>query len=86
MFIEQCRGARALLGWSAQDLADAARIGVATVRRYETGASVAPLSVSAMRDALVGNGVCFIEVGEASDGGGLGVRLANRASVKRLRT
>ena len=32
---EQIRAARALLGWTAQVLADASGVGVATIRRYE---------------------------------------------------
>jgi len=31
----QIKSARAFLGWSAQQLADASGIGVATIRRYE---------------------------------------------------
>ena len=31
----QIRAARALLGWSAQDLANESGVGVATIRRYE---------------------------------------------------
>jgi hypothetical protein len=31
----QCRAARGLLDWTQQELADAARIGVATVRLFE---------------------------------------------------
>jgi transcriptional regulator with XRE-family HTH domain len=33
----QCRAARGLLNWSQQELADAAHIGVATVRVFEGG-------------------------------------------------
>jgi len=32
---EQIRASRALLGWTAQALADASGVGVATIRRYE---------------------------------------------------
>ena len=31
----QMRAARALLGWSAQDLADRSRVGISTIRRTE---------------------------------------------------
>jgi transcriptional regulator with XRE-family HTH domain len=34
----QCRAARGLLDWTQQELADAARIGVATVRLFESEA------------------------------------------------
>lgn len=77
MVVEQCQAARALLGWSAQELADAARIGVATVRRYEGGSSVADGSIAAMVTALTASGIIFVADGEASAGGGPGVRLAS---------
>jgi ribosome-binding protein aMBF1 (putative translation factor) len=76
MSIEQCRGARALLDWSAQDLADAGKIGVATVRRFESGSAVARNSVFAMHEALLSAGITFIAAGEASPDGGDGIRLA----------
>lgn len=76
--VDQCRAARALLDWSAQTLADKAGVGVATVRRYEAGASVAATSLDAMRDALVAAGITFIAKGEASPHGGEGVRFDAR--------
>jgi transcriptional regulator with XRE-family HTH domain len=77
MTIEQCRGARALLDWSAQDLADHAYIGVATVRRFESGSQVAAGSIDGMTAALIAAGITFIAAGEVSQNGGEGVRLAS---------
>ena len=37
---EQIRAGRALIKWSADDLAEAAGVGVATVRRFESVAGV----------------------------------------------
>ena len=37
---EQIRAGRALIKWSADDLADAAGVGVATIRRFESIAGV----------------------------------------------
>jgi transcriptional regulator with XRE-family HTH domain len=70
----QIRAARALIGWSAQDLADASSVGVATIRRAElkereTGMT-AP-NVAVIRAALEAAGVEFIP----ENGGGAGVRL-----------
>ena len=81
MSIEQCRGARALLVWSAQNLADHAVIGVATVRRFESGSVVAAASIETMTAALVAAGITFIAAGEASSDGGDGVRLTKPASM-----
>lgn len=71
---EQVRAARAMLKISAQQLADAAGIGVATVRRSEAenGTISANYSSSkAMQDALEAAGIVFI----SENGDGAGVRL-----------
>ncbi|MCJ2039540.1 transcriptional regulator [Methylobacterium sp. J-059] len=73
----QLRAARALLRWTAQDVADASRLGVATVRRAEL--QEGPLSVTAanadaIRKAIEAAGVEFI----AENGGGAGVRFRER--------
>lgn len=71
---EQIRAARAMLRITAQQLAEAAQVGVATVRRAE--AETGPISITvanaaAIRAALEAAGVEFIE----SNGCGAGVRL-----------
>lgn len=70
----QCRAARGLLDWTQQDLADAAHIGVATVRLFE-GKGTAPRysTIALLKQALVSAGIEFIE----ENGGGPGVRLRN---------
>jgi DNA-binding XRE family transcriptional regulator len=68
----QCRGARAMLGLSQPDLAEAAKVGKSTVVNFETGRTV-PVSKN-MADiiaALESAGVEFVE----ENGGGPGVRL-----------
>jgi transcriptional regulator with XRE-family HTH domain len=68
----QCRAARGLLDWTQQALADAARIGVATIRQFEGGATeprYATLTI--LKQALELAGVEFID----ENGGGPGVRL-----------
>ena len=74
----QIRAARALIGWSAQDLANASSVGVATIRRAElkdreTGMT-AP-NIAAIRAALEAAGVLFID----ENGEGPGVRLRKNA-------
>jgi transcriptional regulator with XRE-family HTH domain len=60
----QVRAARALLNWSASDLARAAGVSLSTVQRTETGASE-PVAVvkAAIVGALVAQGIEFVEGG-----------------------
>jgi hypothetical protein len=70
----QVRAARALLRWTALDLAKASKVGVATIRRVEVidGEISATLAnEAALRHALEAAGVEFID----ENGGGAGVRL-----------
>jgi transcriptional regulator with XRE-family HTH domain len=73
----QIRAARALLRWSAEDLARAAVLGVATVRRAELAEGEIPMTAAnnlAVRRALEAAGVEFID----RNGGGEGVRFKTR--------
>jgi len=72
MMPAQCRAARALLGWSQQQLAGAARVGVVTVRQLEAGATQ-PRSATyqVLKRALEEGGVIFVD----DDHEGPGVRL-----------
>jgi len=64
--------ARAALDWNAQQLADAASVGVATVNRFERGQrATIEATIEAMQRALEAAGVEFIP----ENGGGAGVRL-----------
>jgi hypothetical protein len=70
----QMRAARALLRWSALDLAKASKVGVATIRRVEVvdgEISATAANQAALRRALEHAGVEFID----ENGGGAGVRL-----------
>jgi hypothetical protein len=70
----QIRAARALLRWSAEDLARNSALGVTTIRRAELAAGATSMTVSndlAVRRAFETAGVEFIE----ENGGGAGVRL-----------
>ena len=77
----QIRAGRALLRWSAADLARATALGVNTIRRAELADEQTPLTAAnelAIRRALETAGVVFIE----ENGGGPGVRLRERRSAK----
>jgi len=72
---EQMRAARALLRWTAQNLADASGIGVATIRRMELMDGVPSgqvRTIEALRVALEAAGVDF--VGSPSDAPGVRLR------------
>jgi hypothetical protein len=71
----QIRAARALIRWSAEDLARESALGVTTIRRAELRPSATQLTAAndlALRRALEAAGVEFIGEGE---NGGPGVRL-----------
>jgi hypothetical protein len=77
----QIRAARALLRWSAVDLARQSRLGVNTIRRAEVadqGISLTAANELAIRSALETAGVEFID----ENGGGPGVRLRKRQQTK----
>jgi hypothetical protein len=77
----QIRAARALLRWSAEDLARAAVLGVATVRRAELAEGETPMTAAnnlAVRRALETAGVEFID----RNGGGEGVRFKKSSRAK----
>ena len=70
----QMRAARALLRWTALDLAKTSKVGVATIRRVEVvdgDISATKANQAALRHALEAAGVEFID----ENGGGVGVRL-----------
>lgn len=70
----QIRAARALLRWSAEELAQVSALGANTVRRAEVTEGTTSLTAAndrAIRRALEDAGVEFID----ENGGGAGVRL-----------
>jgi predicted transcriptional regulator len=75
--IRQVKAARAMLGWSQEDLAGASDVSIPTIKRLEAqdgplgGRSETALRI---RSALESAGVEFI----AENGGGPGVRLRRR--------
>ena len=77
----QIRAARALLRWSAEDLARESALGVNTIRRAEVaeeGISLTAANNLAIRRAFENAGVELID----ENGGGSGVRLRKRAKER----
>nr|WP_247750518.1 transcriptional regulator [Rhizobium sp. 16-449-1b] len=79
----QIRAARALLQWSARDLAAAASVGVATVSRAEVHNERPPLTIPilrALKGALEDAGIEFIS--EGLRGAGVCFRLPTDKRVR----
>ncbi|WAC28006.1 helix-turn-helix domain-containing protein [Ancylobacter sp. SL191] len=74
-----CRAARALLNWSPAELAERAHVPVAWLKEFEQGhepgVDADPGEAARLRRALEAAGVDFLAAGEASTGGGEGLRL-----------
>ena len=70
----QCRLGRTALGWSAQQLADAAAVSVNTVTKFERGGDARLSTVAAIKQALEYVGVELVSEGQDSTSGGEGVR------------
>lgn len=71
----QSRAARALIGWSQTDLANASRVSISTIRDYETEKRQ-PIAnnLAAIRAALEAAGVQFVEPGIDPLGSGVVLR------------
>jgi len=77
----QIRAARALLRWSADDLAKQSVLSVATIRRAELAEDQTVMTAAndlAVRRALEAAGVVFID----ENGGGPGVRLRQQSRTQ----
>ena len=77
----QLRAGRALIRWSAEDLARASSVGLTTIRRAElmdSETSMTAVNDLAIRRALEAAGVEFID----ENGGGPGVRLRKSGKEK----
>jgi transcriptional regulator with XRE-family HTH domain len=77
----QIRAARALLDWSAEDLARESSLGLATIRRAENSKNEISMTAAnnlSVRRTLEAAGVEFID----ENGGGAGVRLRQRSKPR----
>ena len=74
----QCRGARGLLKWRQEDLADKAGMGIVTVRNFEND-KTKPVkgTLVLLQQTLEAAGIEFID----ENGGGPGVRLNRKRST-----
>lgn len=71
----QCRAARALVGWSQDQLATSSKVAKATIANFEAGKREPyERTLADIQTALEAAGVQFIP----ENGGGAGVRLAKR--------
>ncbi|MBD9651526.1 MULTISPECIES: helix-turn-helix transcriptional regulator [Ensifer] len=69
--MEQCRGARAMLGWSQAELAKAANVSRQTIADFERGAHVPIVNnLASIVAALEKAGIEIIP----ANGGGVGIR------------
>ncbi|WP_176525022.1 helix-turn-helix domain-containing protein [Caenispirillum bisanense] len=72
----QCLGARAMLGWTRQQLAERAKVGAATLADFEAGKRQPyARTLADIQGALEAAGIVFIPEGQPSPEGGAGVRL-----------
>lgn len=73
----QCRAARGLIKWSQQQLAEAAGVGIVTIRQFEND-QAAPRSATmqVIERALYEQGVTFLAQGEPATGPGVVLRSA----------
>jgi hypothetical protein len=77
----QMRAARAMLRWTALDLAAESKVGVATIRRVEVVDGEIPVTLAneaAIKQAFEAAGIEFIE----GDGSGEGVRFRKPRRLK----
>ena len=77
MLGEQLRAARALLGWTANELAERSGVSYPTIQRLD--ATRGPVSgrydtIEAIRLALEAEGVQFLEDGQVAGGPGVAIR------------
>jgi hypothetical protein len=67
---EQCRVARAMLGWSARELSRQSQVGERTILEFEANARrIMPQTNGKIRSLFVVNGIEFID-----DENGIGIR------------
>ena len=62
---EQCRAARALLGWSQSDLAKRSKVSISAIRNFERGMTMPVVNnLDALKRAVEAGGVVLINDGK----------------------
>jgi hypothetical protein len=77
----QIRGARAMLGWSARELADRAGLSLSAIQRAEVSNDIPNMrapNLNQVQRALEDGGITFFAAGETPRPGGVGMRLRIR--------
>ena len=71
LLVAQIRAARSLIGWTAQDLAKASKVGITTIRKIEVQKGVAKAqerTIEDIRRAFESAGIEFIGTPEDNPG------------------
>jgi transcriptional regulator with XRE-family HTH domain len=76
--VAQLRAARALLGWRQEDVAQAAKVGIATIRRIESQEGPLMGYVSTLLKIQAAFEQAGIQFLDEDDTGGLGLRMAKK--------
>jgi DNA-binding XRE family transcriptional regulator len=77
----QVRAARALLAMSQEELATTAQVGVATVKRFESGKAIRFEIERSLRSALESKGIIVLEPASTIEGHRIGAGVAIRAGA-----
>ena len=80
----QLKAARAVLGWSRQDLADASGVPAITIEKFEGGADSKQSTIIKLLRACQNQGIVFLD-GTVDDGEGLRAPLGKDAPKAKRR-
>lgn len=75
--IGEMKAARALLGWSQEDLAGASGVSIPSIKRIEAGSDLSTLRKGTrekIEAAFAGAGVQFLQAGAVALGGGVAIQ------------
>lgn len=68
IYRQQIAAARALLGWSRQELSEKSGVSLRTIARFESGeGDITSKKLGRLEDALIASGISFIDGGVTCD-------------------